>query len=115
MSYQCRVCKHDYDEEKCNYCGYTNIIVLDDKAEKWEEERTYYIEVMGYDQSTVIGVSEGLTYEQAISQNRLIDDLSSMAASVQAWTGSSYAAPEPTSGLLLLLGGALLALKRRRA
>ena len=76
---------------------------------------TYYIEVMGYDQSTVIGVSEGLTYEQAISQNRLIDDLSSMAASVQAWTGSSYAAPEPTSGLLLLLGGALLALKRRRA
>lgn len=75
---------------------------------------TYYIEVMGYN-NTVIGVSEGLAYNDAVSQGRLVNDLSSMAASVKAWTGGSYAAPEPTSGLLLLVGGALLALRRRRA
>lgn len=74
---------------------------------------TYYIEVMS--DSTVIGVSSGLSYADAISQGRLVNDLSSMAASVKAWTGGSYAAPEPTSGLLLLVGGALLALRRRRA
>lgn len=31
-----------------------------------------------------------------------------------AWSPSAYAAPEPSSGLLLLLGGALLALRRKR-
>lgn len=74
---------------------------------------TYYIEVMS--DSTVIGVSSGLSYADAISQGRLVNDLSSMAASVKAWTGGAYAAPEPTSGLLLLVGGALLALRRRKA
>lgn len=32
----------------------------------------------------------------------------------QAWSPTAFAAPEPSSGLLLLLGGALLALRRRR-
>lgn len=30
------------------------------------------------------------------------------------WTGGSYVVPEPSSGLLLLVGGAFLALRRRR-
>lgn len=30
------------------------------------------------------------------------------------WTGGGYNIPEPTSGLLLLIGGSLLALRRRR-
>ncbi|MDO5318533.1 MAG: PEP-CTERM sorting domain-containing protein [bacterium] len=30
------------------------------------------------------------------------------------WTGGSYSVPEPSSGLLILIGGALLALRRRR-
>lgn len=81
---------------------------------------TYYIEVMGYGNlgtegsPVVIGVSNGLTYADAVSQGNLAPDLSSMAQAVTAWTGGSYSAPEPTSGLLLLVGGALLALRRRR-
>ena len=82
---------------------------------------TYYIEVMGYgnlgsaQSPVVIGVSEGLSYADAVSQGRLTDGLSDMASAAIAWTGGAYAAPEPTSGLLLLVGGALLALRRRRA
>lgn len=87
----------------------------------YEKGYTYYIEIMGYGNlgtsgsPVVIGVSEGLSYADAVSQGRLTDGLSDMASSVKAWTGGSYAAPEPTSGLLLLVGGALLALRRRRA
>ena len=31
------------------------------------------------------------------------------------WTGGHYSVPEPSSGLLLLIGGALLSLRRRRS
>ncbi len=39
---------------------------------------------------------------------------SPMATPVATWAPSSYAVPEPSSGLLMLLGGALLALRRRK-
>ena len=79
---------------------------------------TYYIEIVGYDNSVygdntgVIGISEGLTYEQANSH--VTGTLQSISSIPPAWTGEAYAAPEPTSGLLLLVGASLLALKRRK-
>ena len=83
---------------------------------------TFYVEVMGYNNTVVIGISEALSYSSNVTNGHVInastlDELSSMASSagVSAWTGGAYAAPEPTSGLLLLVGGALLALRRRRA
>ena len=81
---------------------------------------SYYIEIQGYtygsQQGSVIAQSSNQDWSYANNSSMLMSDLSSMAqASVSAMMGSSYAAPEPTSGLLLLLGGALLALKRRRA
>ena len=80
---------------------------------------TYYIEIVGYDTSVygdgvagVIGISESMTYEQANSHvTRTLQSISSIPA---AWNGGTYAAPEPTSGLLLLVGASLLALKRRK-
>lgn len=84
------------------------------------ENYSYYIEIMGYETAKgsgtndVIAFSTSQTYAE-ITQGRLTTELSSMASAVNAWTGTLYAAPEPTSGLLLLVGGALLALRRRRA
>ncbi len=48
---------------------------------------------------------------KSISQATGFDDKATFAANGAGW----YAVPEPTSGLLLLVGGALLALKRKRA
>ena len=42
-----------------------------------------------------------------------ISDGGISAGSVQTWT-ASISVPEPTSGLLLLVGGSLLALRRKR-
>ena len=39
-------------------------------------------------------------------------------ASAKAWTGGTFtptAVPEPTSGLLLLIGAAMMGLRRKRA
>lgn len=81
------------------------------------ESYTYYVEILASDTSSVIGVgTTGLTYADAKTQGRLVTSLSDIgAAPLEAWTGGAYAAPEPTSGLLLLVGGALLVLRRRRA
>lgn len=71
---------------------------------------SYYIEIMGYENTTVIGLS---TYTASVAN--LTSDLGGMfSVPVNAWTGTSYTAPEPTSGLLLLVGASLLALKRRK-
>ena len=78
---------------------------------------SYYIEVTGYSISGASGwqnQSEVITYANAVADGHIVDDLSAMAVMPTAWTGGTYMAPEPTSGLLLLVGASLLALKRRK-
>ena len=90
-----------------------------DLSSSYSEGYTYYIEVTGYDSAKygentgVIGQSNTFSYSDLAGH--MTAELSSMAASVQALVGTAYGAPEPTSGLLLLVGTALLALRRRRA
>ncbi|MBR4523492.1 MAG: PEP-CTERM sorting domain-containing protein [Kiritimatiellae bacterium] len=82
---------------------------------------SYYIEIMGYGgayggsaESTVrLAESTHRTYAE-LSGSSITTSLSDMASIPSAWTGEAYAAPEPTSGLLLLVGASLLALKRRK-
>ena len=78
---------------------------------------SYYIEVTGFSTSGASGwqnQSETITYASAASNGHIVDNLSAMATMPTAWTGGTYMAPEPTSGLLLLVGASLLALKRRK-
>lgn len=64
----------------------------------------------GDDDWLLAAVSATATYDQlAAFRNVEIGVQSHMV-----WNPGAYSAPEPTSGLLLLIGGALLALKRKR-
>ncbi len=78
---------------------------------------SYYIEISGYNSANGrdgwVNRSEMLSYADA--SGNITATLSSMATVPAAWTGGSFSAPEPTGAMLLLVGGALLALKRKRA
>ena len=73
---------------------------------------SFYIEMLNWDGSefTEGWTSPTMTYD---SLSNYISDGSISAGSVNAWT-ASVTIPEPTSGLLLLVGGSLLALRRKR-
>lgn len=83
---------------------------------------TYFIELFSYDGSThdysVVAHSEtGFTYQDLVINNHLSTSMQNLDAMTATWAGVPYkagAAPEPTSGLLTMIGLALLGLKRRR-
>ena len=80
----------------------------------------YYIELVNYDFSgdgkvnRVIARSNAYTY--ANLTGNITDSLSITTVSgISAWHGSNFTAvPEPTSGLMVLLGAAALGLRRRK-
>ena len=95
--------------------------------ESYTEGYSYYVEIVGYDAGAYNG-NEGvgvigstatpLSYADAVTNGNVLNSnkLTNISqAALEAWNGGAQAAPEPTSGLLLLVGGALLALRRRRA
>ena len=59
---------------------------------------------------TVLAVSDAQTYAQLRDRFVSVDPL---LYPVDAWTPHTYAVPEPTGGVLMLLGVALLALRRK--
>lgn len=82
----------------------------------------FYIEL--YNGNTLVGRSkEYLTYDSAKQtftahdSNDVFDGKLSFFDGIKTWNGGSayVAVPEPTSGIMLLLGAALLGLRRRRA
>lgn len=78
------------------------------------ESSAFYIELVQYNagQWDTVGVSQGIAYSDI---GKYTVNLNAIAPTLPAaWTGGSYAAPEPTSGLLMLLGVAALGLKRRK-
>ena len=85
-------------------------------ASEWTTDATYYIELLNYSDSSsynTVARTAGTTYAE------LSGALSNGALSAQAmtaiWTGAAVVTtPEPTSGLLLLMGFAMLGLKRKK-
>ena len=77
----------------------------------------YYVEILKWDSVnnafTQVAVSQMQSYadlsESGYVGNELID-----IPSIKVWAGTSYAAPEPTGGMLVMMGLAFLGLKRRR-
>lgn len=75
----------------------------------------FYIELYDANEK-VVGRSQALTYSDA-SNLAQFESLSEAQTSLAVWNGGNTytAVPEPTSGLLMLLGMAGLALRRRKA
>ena len=65
-------------------------------------------------QWTMIAQSQSYTYAELVSH--IIEHWSGPGATpaIQPWVATGYAVPEPSSGLLLLMGVGLLALRRKR-
>ena len=81
----------------------------------------YYVEMCNYatgssDNDYVVATGYKFGYNELVSQGYVatgaIDANAAQAAATAANMGSAI--PEPSSGLLLLIGGAMLALRRRR-
>ena len=79
-------------------------------------EYAFVIELGNWDGSawSTLAVSETVTYAD-LAANSHIDNVSGYNPNpITPWAPSSYVVPEPTSGMLVLVGAALLALRRRR-
>lgn len=79
-------------------------------------EYAFVIELGNYDGSnwSMLAVSETATYNDLSDSHNIIPAQDYNPVYATPWMPSSYVVPEPTSGMLVLVGAALLALRRRR-
>ena len=79
-------------------------------------EYAFIIELGNWDGSnwSVLALSETVSYN-SLDTNSHIDHVSGINPNpITPWVATSYVVPEPSSGLLVLVGAALLALRRRK-
>ena len=80
-------------------------------------EAAFVIELGNYDSGnnwSTLALSETATYADLVANNHIETASGYIPNPVAIWIPTSYVVPEPTSGLLVLIGTALLALRRRR-
>jgi len=92
---------------------------LTDLGAYGSSEYSFYVELLNYNSGTTSSVYSqpyASTYNELVSAGYVSTGAMSMPAAftsdLGAYNGASV--PEPTSGLLLLVGGAMLMLRRRR-
>lgn len=81
---------------------------------------SFYIELIGYDTvhtssaggPVVIGTSKVETYQDLVNANNIVT--LSTIPQMSPWHGTGYAVPEPTSAMMMMVGVALMALRRRK-
>ena len=80
------------------------------------ESLTFMVELGNWENGTWTGIAQSSSYTYAQLQSYIIHDWSGPDATpaIQPWVADGYMVPEPSSGILLLIGGGLLALRRKR-
>jgi len=82
-------------------------------------EYSFFVEFLNYSEAsgwTTVSSTQPVGYSTLLSSGYVAVDMPTSMALSAGTTGFNMAGavPEPTSGLLLLMGGAMLALRRRR-
>lgn len=80
------------------------------------EGLSFVVELGNWEAGEWVGIATSQSYTYDLLQDHIIQDWSGPGAipAIGPWVASGYVVPEPSSGLLLLIGGGLLALRRKR-
>lgn len=74
---------------------------------------SFFIELVNYASGQTVGVSQAMSYNDLVSNGYISAPGFASAGSAVPWNGGQYAVPEPSSGVLLLLGIGGLLLRRK--
>ena len=80
------------------------------------EGLSFMVELGNWENGQWVGIATSQSYTYAQLASHIIHDWSGPNAipAMDAWIAENYVVPEPSSGILLLIGGGLLALRRKR-
>lgn len=80
------------------------------------ESLSFMVELGNWETGAWVGIAQSIPYTYAQLSEHLISSWSSpdLKPGQSPWIAEGYVVPEPSSGILLLIGGGLLALRRKR-